>query len=62
MSAGAFSLTRYEADDVADIYPIRVQPETLALVVNGVTNTPPTDPANQAVSARARGARRSFGS
>lgn len=41
MSAGAFTLTGYEADygDGTAIHPIRIQPETAALVINAVNNT-----------------------
>ena len=44
MSAGAFILSRYETSSAAlggIIMPIKIQPETEALVIGGVTNTPP---------------------
>lgn len=40
MSAGRFERTRYLAND-GEIYPIRVQPETLEFSAGGTTNTPP---------------------
>lgn len=60
MSAGAFVRTIYE-DRAARFYNIRLQPETLALVVNAVTNDPGAGPVDQPVSARARGSRRAIG-
>lgn len=41
MSAGAFEFTKYETDAGA-ILRARVQPETLALVIDGTTNAAPT--------------------
>lgn len=44
MSAGEFELSKYETSSTAlggVIMPIKVQPETLAAVIGGVTNTPP---------------------
>lgn len=41
MSAGAFSTTRYAAND-GEIYPIKLQPETLALTIDGTANDAPT--------------------
>ena len=44
MSAGVFQLSKYETNSAAlggVIMPIKVQPETLAAVVGGVTNAPP---------------------
>ncbi len=40
MSAGAYSRSRYE-DNQGNIWKIRVQPETEALEIGGVTNAPP---------------------
>lgn len=45
MSAGVFELSKYETSSAGlggIIMPIKVQPETLAAVVGGVTNAPPT--------------------
>lgn len=41
MSAGAFSLSRYQSDTTANIFACRVQPETLAAVVATVANAAP---------------------
>jgi len=65
MSAGAFTRTRYAASYGAGtaIHPIRVQPETLDLVIATNENTPPvgnvTNPISAIVSRgkRARGLR-----
>lgn len=65
MSAGAFTKTRYSADygDGNQIHPIRVQPETVSLVVATQENTAPTGAATSPISAvvsrgkRARGLR-----
>lgn len=46
MSAGRFSLVTYETDsaDLGQLFmPIRLQPETLALVIGGATNAAPLD-------------------
>jgi len=40
MSAGAFSISRYERDN-GDIHPIRIQPETASLEIAAGSNTPP---------------------
>lgn len=40
MSAGAFVLSKYQRND-GEIHPIRVQPETLGLVVDGNNNDAP---------------------
>ena len=60
MSAGVFVISRYEADN-GDVFPIRVQPETLALTLGGSANTAPTDPVDQSVFARAGGGKRKYG-
>lgn len=44
MSSGPFLRTFYTTD-LGVVVRIRVQPETVALVIEGVTNTPPTGPA-----------------
>jgi hypothetical protein len=63
MSAGAFVISKYEAssDSGSGIYPIRVQPETLALSIATVDNDPPAGAVNQRVSARVSGGRRQIG-
>lgn len=45
MSAGVFTISKYETNSPAlggVIMPIRVQPETLAAVIGGVANAAPT--------------------
>lgn len=61
MSAGRFELTFYE-DGNGTIHPIRVQPETLLLTINGVANAAPTGPADSGVaSAQVSKGRNSIG-
>lgn len=60
MSAGAFVISRYEANN-GDIFPIRIQPETLALTLGGTANSAPTDPVDQSIFARTGGGRRRYG-
>lgn len=60
MSAGAFLRAIYESD-AGTFHPIRVQPETVALVIEGVTNTVPGGPINSPISARVGGSRRGIG-
>lgn len=60
MSSGTFTRTRYELDN-GDITNIRVQPETLALVIDGNTNAGVTDAVTRAGSAKVSGGRRSLG-
>jgi hypothetical protein len=61
MSAGAFSLSKYELD-AGDIAPIRIQPETAAAAFTpGGANTAPAAPVDLPVFATARGSRRSYG-
>lgn len=61
MSAGPFTSTFYE-DNNGDIHGIRLQPETLTAVFNGVTNATPGGPATAgAVRARITGSRRGYG-
>ena len=40
MSAGAFELSKYQGN-AGEIYPIRLQPETLAFEVDGTANAAP---------------------
>lgn len=58
MSAGAFILSRYQADN-GDIHPIRIQPETALANVGGV-NSPPAGAADVAVFARTGGGKREY--
>lgn len=46
MSAGAFQVSKYEADS-GDIHPIRVQPETIA----ALSNAAPAGAVNSSISA-----------
>lgn len=62
MSAGAFTNTKYEASYAGEtIHPIRVQPETLALVINSVTNTAPTGAITNPISAMVGSNKRKLG-
>lgn len=61
MSAGAFVRTRYQGDVLTDVYPVRVQPETEALVIDGVSNAALAGVPNRATSAKVSGSRRGFG-
>jgi hypothetical protein len=61
MSAGAFTLTRYQTD-AGDIVPIKLQPETLQATFGGVINNAPTGaPSAGFPSADVSGGRRSIG-
>lgn len=60
MSAGAFTRTRYLADN-GDTHPIRVQPETVAAGYGSTTNTAPTSAIDNPISARVSGGNRAFG-
>lgn len=44
MSAGAFIKNAIYQDNFGNLYPIRVQPETLALTINGVANAQAAGP------------------
>lgn len=60
MSAGPFTDSKYESE-AGTIHFIRIQPETAAAVINGVTNTAPSDPIDTPGSALASGGKRRFG-
>lgn len=60
MSAGVFTLSKYEADS-GTVYSVRVQPETLAASVGGGANTAPTGNVTGEPSAMVGGSRRSIG-
>lgn len=60
MSAGAFSRSKYEADN-GDVYAVRVQPETLAATFGGTANAAPSGAVDQQVSARVGGGNRQIG-
>lgn len=59
MSAGAFTISKYESDS-GTIYPIRVQPETLTANL-GSANAAPAGTVDGTVLARARKNRRGYG-
>lgn len=63
MSQGAFQLSKYEAtsENGGGIYPVTVQPETLALEIATVTNAEPAGAVDQFVSARVSGGRNQIG-
>lgn len=63
MSAGRFRRSRYVATygNTTNVHPIRVQPETLALVIGGVTNTASTSPFTSPISAQISRSRRGLG-
>lgn len=59
---GSYIFSGYSSTDDPDkIYPIRVQPETIALVINGISNDAPSGGTTESVSARVSGKRRTFG-
>lgn len=60
MSAGAFQYSKYEIDS-GGIYRIRVQPETLALVLNSTTNLAPSSDISGVGTVRTGAGNRSFG-
>lgn len=60
MSAGDFVNSKYQSDE-GGIYAIRVQPETLALTINGTANTAPAGDVDQEGLARVSGSRRRIG-
>lgn len=61
MSQGQFQYSKYETDEGDDIHPIRIQPETLTLQVNGATNTAPAGDKTSQISANATGSLRQNG-
>ena len=56
MSAGAFGVARYETDE-GNLCNVKIQPETIAAVVNGTTNSIPVGSTNQEASAIVSGGR-----
>lgn len=61
MSAGQTVTVAYESGD-AIFFPIRIQPETESLTLNGVVNAAPANPVGEGLpSARVSTGRRSFG-
>lgn len=61
MSAGPFTTARYRADDGTTIAPVRVQPETMTLTVNGTANSSIPDAATTKYFARTGGGCREIG-
>lgn len=63
MSGGPFTRARYQASygDGSSVHPIRVQPETVTLSVNGVLNSIPVSEINNPISALVSRGRRSKG-
>lgn len=60
MSAGAFTLSKYELDG-GQISPIRIQPETLGLTDGTNANTAPAGDVDLSLFARARKGTREYG-
>lgn len=61
MSAGAFIISTYETDG-GTFMPIRVQPETLTLTIEGTANAAPANPSSSVHgSARVGGGKRQLG-
>jgi len=42
MSAGAFQISKYQSDTTANIFAVRIQPETLTATIATVANAAPT--------------------
>jgi hypothetical protein len=61
MSAGAFSDSFYESNELGSVHPIRVQPETIALVLGGQANTAPSGTGAIGPSAQVSRGKRSIG-
>lgn len=61
MSAGNFANSFYTSNKTGLVHPIRVQPETLALVVDGATNAAAAGPATSPISAQVSQSKRSKG-
>jgi hypothetical protein len=63
MSAGVFVNSKYSAtlDNGGGIYPIKIQPETLNLVIDTSGNDAPIGPVDQYVSAQAGGSTKKYG-
>lgn len=61
MSAGAFTETKYQAED-GYVYPIRVQPETVSLTIGGKANDAPAGSIAPAAGfVRVSGGKRTYG-
>lgn len=62
MSAGKFEITFYESTDLSGaIMPIKIQPETALLFINGTANTAPAGPATIPLRVRVSGGNSEYG-
>lgn len=61
MSAGPFEIGKYQCEATGNIHPIRVQPETKSLTVNGTANSYPAGDTDSPVSAQTSQSRRALG-
>lgn len=61
MSAGAYINSFYNSNKTGDVHPIRIQPETLALTVDGVANAAAAGPAGSPISAQVSQSKRALG-
>lgn len=61
MSSGAFEAGKYQSNGTGLIHAIRVQPETKALILGGVTNLYPTAAVDGKPSAQVGAGKRSIG-
>lgn len=61
MSAGGFERSKYELDGGATIVPVRVQPETLLLTIDGTANSAPAGNVTLSVTAYTRKSSRQYG-
>lgn len=60
MSAGKFTISKYETDD-GDIRPIRVQEETITMTIGGVANAAPGGAVTDSGRVRVSGGNRRIG-
>lgn len=60
MSAGTFARTKYQANN-GDIYPIRLQPETLELTIGGTANSAPAGATTERLLASVSKGNREYG-
>ena len=58
MSTGAFQTSKYLASYSGDVHPIRIQPETLGLTIDGTANAAPAGDVANSLRAIASGGRR----
>lgn len=57
MSTGNFIYANYASALTGEVHPIRIQPETATLVINGQTNTIPAGPVTSQLQAQVTGRR-----